>query len=275
LKTPAKSNHPHFLFFPGNTMPLQAPGILMVGHGTRQVAGQRQFLDLAAATATYLPGIPLEACFLELAEPTIEQALRQLATRCQSAIILPLLLFSAGHAKQDIPDEVQNVARQIDFPILGQVSALEHHPAVLQLSAIRFQEATSSAAATPDPLDTCLMMLGRGSSDREAVRAMRLFTYYRRALRQANAATTGFFAVAKPTVQQAFEYVHKKRSETNIVVQPHLLFDGQLWREAESLTLEYQALKPSRNWYIAQPLGADNALAKVLAQMALELIHQQ
>jgi sirohydrochlorin cobaltochelatase len=256
-------------------MPSHTPGILMVGHGTRQVAGQRQFLDLAAATASYLPGIPLEPCFLELAEPTIEQALRQLSSRCQSAIILPLLLFSAGHAKQDIPDEVQNIARQINFPILGQVSALEHHPAVLELSASRFQEAISSASAPLDPQDTCLLMLGRGSSDREAVRAMRLFTYYRRSFQQAVSATTGFFAVAKPTVQQAFEYVHRKRGETNVVVQPHLLFDGQLWREAEALTLEYHALNPMRKWFLAQPLGADHALAKVLAQMAIELIHQQ
>ncbi|MEY4565472.1 MAG: Sirohydrochlorin cobaltochelatase [Planctomycetota bacterium] len=256
-------------------MPLHSPGILMVGHGTRQVAGQRQFLDLAKATATYLPGIPLEACFLELAEPTIEQALHQLATRCQSAIILPLLLFSAGHAKQDIPDEVQNIAHQLKFPILGQVPALEHHPAVIQLSANRFQEAVASAATPPTPADTFLLMLGRGSSDREAVRAMRFFTYYRRLLRQANSATTGFFAVAKPSVKQAFEFAHQKRSQTSIVVQPHLLFDGQLWREAEALTLEYQTLNPSRNWYIAQPLGADDALAKVLAQMAIELIQKQ
>jgi sirohydrochlorin cobaltochelatase len=84
---PARSNH--------ESSP--TAGVLLVGHGTRSKQGQSQFLSLAEQVRQRL-NRPLEPAFLELAEPTIEQAVEQLvASRVDRLIVMPLLLFAGGN----------------------------------------------------------------------------------------------------------------------------------------------------------------------------------
>src|SRR5688500_8451642 len=107
---------------------MQALGYLLVGHGTRDAIGQAEFLQLAKLVAERA-SVPVEPCFLELAQPTIEEGLQRLAQRgVQRVLIIPLLLFTAGHAKQDVPEAVAAFAAPLGIEVLGQTAALENHP---------------------------------------------------------------------------------------------------------------------------------------------------
>ncbi len=56
----------------------QRPGLLLVGHGTRDPRGLAEFQTIARQVAELADGFLVEACYLELAEPSIAAAMRQL-----------------------------------------------------------------------------------------------------------------------------------------------------------------------------------------------------
>lgn len=82
-------------------------GLLVVGHGTRESAGLDEFRRLVGMLEAHLPQVPVEPCFLELAKPSIAEAAKRLVARgARHVRVLPTLLFTAGHAERDIPQQV-------------------------------------------------------------------------------------------------------------------------------------------------------------------------
>ncbi len=116
-------------------------GILVVGHGTRNKLGSAQLLRLVEHIRELIPQANVSGCFLELAEPDIAtgvQCLHEMG--CTSMVVVPVLLFTAAHAKADIPDAVQEHATRFGVHVLGQTPSLGTHPRVLELSKTRFEE---------------------------------------------------------------------------------------------------------------------------------------
>ena len=117
-------------------------GILVVGHGTRLPSGAQQLLELEMQIRLLLPGLPIQPSFLELAEPTISQAMSELAQQAvKQVLIVPILLFEAAHALSDIPDAVHQAANQEGISVMGQSLPLGTHAAALELSEFRFRQA--------------------------------------------------------------------------------------------------------------------------------------
>jgi protoheme ferro-lyase len=75
-------------------------GVVVVGHGTANRVGAAETKSVVAQVDAILPNIPVELGYLEVIEPTIEMAVERLAARgCKRVVALPILLFTAGHAK--------------------------------------------------------------------------------------------------------------------------------------------------------------------------------
>src|SRR5690606_655117 len=86
-------------------------GLLLVGHGTRSAAGTAEFRRTVGQVAALRPDWAVAGGFLELAEPTIPAAIDALAKQgVKRLIVMPLLLFAAGHARRDIPREIELAA---------------------------------------------------------------------------------------------------------------------------------------------------------------------
>ena len=128
-------------------------GVLVVGHGTRNPLGSAQLLRLVDHIRALLPMGRIAGCFLELAEPDIAAGVQELkGMGCSSLIVVPVLLFTAAHAKTDIPDAVAVHAKQLGLRVLGQTPSLGTHPRVLELSKNRFDEVVNlpKGAICPD-----------------------------------------------------------------------------------------------------------------------------
>ena len=98
---------------------------------------------------------------------------------------MPLVLFSAGHAKRDIPAALaQAIARNpgVDIELCPPLGC---HPAILELvaSTSTAGRRLSAGARTVSPDETLLILVGRGSSDAEAIAEMRRLADLRRAVR--------------------------------------------------------------------------------------------
>ena len=246
-------------------------GVLLVGHGTRDPSGLAEFADLAGRMQRALGEAPLESCFLELAEPDIQTGLARLVERSTGAVtIVPVLLFSAGHAKHDIPRELCRLAGSYAGVDLRMSRALECDPAILELSALRYREALS--AVGPDESDdTFLLLVGRGSRDTEATAEMLRFTALRRELTPVARAEACFVAMAEPNLNEGLSNALDSRCR-RIVVQPHLLFDGLLRSEIAQTVSAARARHPDREWVLAAHLGTHDLVIEALKHSIAEAL---
>jgi len=289
--------------------------VLVVGHGTRKPSGQQQLKELVEQMRRIEPSWRMEASFLELAEPTIEQAIEGLSAQgFRRILVVPILLFTAAHAKSDIPDAVSEFAAKHGITVVGQTPSLGTAREVIALSNRRYIEITSQAQERGCPEGHCgygypqacaevcpmrgksprrvaLAMVGRGTSDPEALAHMRRFTELAAEQRSLAWVSTGFFAGGVPSVDELLAQASALRPtdptssisssefSTNaicdtVVIQPHLLFEGELMDQLRARVRRWRQESPDREWVLARCLGADEALAGVFIEFIRSHISQ-
>jgi len=274
-------------------------GILVVGHGTRKPSGQAQLLHLVDQMRQAEPTWTIEPSFLELANPSISEGIAKLAqVQIRRIVVVPILLFSAAHAKSDIPDAVQASASEHQMSIVAQTPSLGTTDQVIALSNHRYREVAFESSERGCPEGHCgiglssacqvcpllgksyqriaLALVGRGTSDPDALAHMHRFTHLANLERSAPWVSTGFFAGGELTVDQlldqaAIAHVQGVACDT-VVVQPHLLFEGELMDQLRSKITRYSNRYPDRQWLLARCLGADEALARVFVSFVRSAI---
>ncbi|WP_033290532.1 sirohydrochlorin chelatase [Amycolatopsis jejuensis] len=108
------------------------PPLVAVAHGSRDprsAATVRALVDVVRAQA---PGLDVHEAFLDLSEPRVTEVLRGLYTQGhRAAVVVPLLLGSAFHARVDLPALVDEVTAECPgfriqvSDVLGADPALE------------------------------------------------------------------------------------------------------------------------------------------------------
>ena len=88
-------------------------GVMVCGHGSRDMEAITEFQSVAAGIATRLPQYPVASGFLEFAKPIIREGLDKLHQQGADHILaVPVMLFAAGHVKNDIPSVLNTYAVQ-------------------------------------------------------------------------------------------------------------------------------------------------------------------
>jgi sirohydrochlorin ferrochelatase len=77
--------------------------LLLVSHGSRDAAAQETTERVAAAVAAELVDVQVAVGYLELASPTVSEALDRLA---HAVVVQPLLFVPAYHATTDLPRQL-------------------------------------------------------------------------------------------------------------------------------------------------------------------------
>ncbi len=279
-------------------------GILLIGHGTRDPAGVREFLELAELVRQQAAPLPVAPCFLELAEPSIAAGVDSLVQQgVQRILVAPLLLFSAGHHQRDVPEAV--IAALAAHPGIStaQLPAFNDHPRLLALSQQRLCEARivsnvpvaehptgtqiagclgsnevspqwrnagGSLALNPShPTSSCnrlLLVVGRGSSDPAATGRLRDFAARRAGAAGVQIVLTCFVHGQRPTLAEGLALAAAS-SATTILVQPHLLFQGLVYQEIAA-AVERAAAMSAKVWQLAAPLGPDIEIARAVLELA-------
>jgi sirohydrochlorin cobaltochelatase len=261
-------------------------GLLLVGHGTRSATGTRQFLALAGRVARHLAPLPVELAFLELQQPDIDAAVGRLIERGIGRLVtLPLLLFAAGHAKRDIPRQVSAALAHRGRSEIESVQAshLGCHRELVELSRRRMEEAfehigsgqLSLTAASPTAdsseggpgsrrglvppagvpgSETCLLLVGRGSHDESATADMHEFARLRQRSLDSIKVEVAFLAMARPLLSEQLGNLGCQ-TYRRVIVQPHLLFDGDLVESIERHVAKAAARHRAQEWMVTPPLA--------------------
>jgi sirohydrochlorin ferrochelatase len=241
---------------------MNSPGLLIVGHGTRDPEGRAEFLATVEAIAALSPGAMVEPCFLELAEPTISAAIERLVERgvSETLTVVPLLLFAAGHAKSDIPSAVAAATAKHPRLRVAQAAPLGCHPALVELSKRRYLEAVQDLPAAPAS-ETLLLFVGRGSQDPGANAELARFARLRFEACPVGWLETCYTAMAEPSLERALPLVARLPFR-RVVVQPHLLFRGELLARIRETVARFAAEERQIEWVVAPHLGPDKLVAE-------------
>jgi sirohydrochlorin ferrochelatase len=87
--------------------------LVAVAHGSRDPRSAAAVRALVARISTEAPGLDVRVSFLDLSEPRVTDVLRGLhAEGHREAIVVPLLLGSAYHARVDLPSLVDGVTAE-------------------------------------------------------------------------------------------------------------------------------------------------------------------
>ncbi|MGI9471701.1 MAG: sirohydrochlorin chelatase [Rubripirellula sp.] len=239
-------------------------GVLLIGHGTRDAVGTEQFFELERRLAQRLGSTPVAAALLEFQRPSIPEGWNSLLSEgVQHVHVAPLLLFAAGHAKQDIPEVIRACVTATPSITHDQSRPVSRHPSIVELVVQRISNALGQISVAPER--TSVVMVGRGSHDPCAQADMRVLTEVVKQRLPVATVETAFYAMAEPKLPAVLNAVASSGRYDAVVVYPHLLFEGRLNQAIIRQTEEASALFPALTWRTAEYLGPNEQVADAIA----------
>ncbi|HLT01457.1 MAG TPA: sirohydrochlorin chelatase, partial [Geminicoccaceae bacterium] len=203
-------------------------GVMVCGHGSRDVDAVEEFQRLVRALARRLPEHPLESGFLEFARPILREGLDRLRRRgVDHVLAVPGMLFAAGHVKNDVPSVLNAYAAEHGIRIeFGRDLGID--PKLLAAARDRIEAALAPLDARPRE-ETLLAVIGRGTSDPDANGNVAKVARMLWEGMGFGWAEVGYSGVAHPRVDALLERA-ARLGFRRIVVFPYFLFTGVLVR---------------------------------------------
>ncbi|AQL43972.1 ferredoxin [Halorientalis sp. IM1011] len=236
--------------------------VLLVGHGSRREKSNEQVRELAAALEDRL-GVPVDAGFLELAEPAIPEAIAGLAATVSEVTVVPLSLFAASHVKNDVPLAVQQARAAHDGLTVNNGAHLGIHPAIVDLLDDRAAAIETDLGVDRTEDDVVAVVCARGSSDPDANGDVHKLARLLDEGRAFSRVEASFIGVTEPLLSESLHGIAKRRPDA-VVVIPYMLGDGVLTQRIRDHTDEFDEEYPYVDAAAGDPLGTDSRLLDVL-----------
>ena len=252
-------------------LPYQRP-LLMIGHGTRNERGRQTFVDFVEAYKKLDTSRPVIPCFLELTEPTIQEAVIACVEQGYTEITaLPILLFAARHNKFDVTNELDRSRSPYPQLSFNYGRHFGITPKIIELWRDRLAELDKPEhnPRNIDREDTVLLFVGRGSSDPDAngdvcklARIMWEGSGYK-------TVETCFIGITHPRLEPGFEraYLHQAK---RVIVLPYFLFTGTLMEKIFDITAQQEERHPEIDFACLPEMGIAPQLLEVIREREIE-----
>lgn len=205
------------------------PPLLVVGHGTRDDAGVKEFGAFVERLGERDPARTSAGGFIELSPPPLTDAVTRLREHGHDRLVaVPLMLVAAGHAKGDIPGALARERERHPGLRFVYGRPLGPHPMLLAL----LRERLAAALGDADPAGTTVLLVGRGSTDPDAnaeVAKMARLLWETSGVEGSRPAgvETAFVSLAPPGVPEGLARC-RALGARRVVVLPYFLFSGVL-----------------------------------------------
>jgi len=221
--------------------------VLLVGHGSKDPEGNKEFEDFARQAK-------MRYCMLDYVEPSLPNALALLSAEgITDLAVIPYFLFAGGHVKKDIPQLIHSARKR--YPNmnirLGQHLGLEK--ALLEVCAERLGETENKK----------VLLVGRGSLHAEPIRDMAMLAENLRTLTGNANIGHCFIALAPPDLPISIT-THRLNSNTPPIVIPYFLFTGILVKRITRIAQAYGS-------EVRPHLGAHEKLIYLLHQRTTQI----
>ncbi|MGX1805295.1 sirohydrochlorin chelatase [Nocardia sp. NPDC055321] len=241
---PVALRHRHF-----RSLAAPRPALVAVAHGSRDPRSAATMHAVVARIAAARPDLEVRLAFLDLSIPSIDQVVDEIAAAGHShAVVVPLLLGSAFHARVDLPELLAAAGDRHPHLRLTQADVLG--PDQRLIAALRDRVLEQLGDSNPDRPGIAVAAVGSSSAEanaRTAEVARRL------------GALTGWdteicFATTEPTVTEAVSAL-RERGANRVLVAPWFLAPGLLTDR-----LLHAAPEPVH----ARVIGAHRALTEIV-----------
>ena len=247
-------------------------GVMVCGHGSRDVQAVTEFESVAAGIRERLPQYDVESGFLEFATPVIRVGLEKLRGRGNElCLAVPGMLFAAGHAKNDIPSVLNTFEAEHPEMEIRYARELGIDEKLLRAAGARIRAALDAAGPDVPLHETMLVVVGRGASDPDAnsnvAKVMRMlwegFGF--------GWGETAYSGVTFPLVEPGLEHA-TRLGYRRIVVFPYFLFTGVLVKRIYEHTDLVAARHPEIEFVKAPYLNDHDAVLDAFAERVEETL---
>ena len=220
---------------------LRYPALVLTAHGSADPRSSAITHAVAEQIRRLRPWLDVRVAFCERSEPNLRDVLASLD---RPALVTPLLLASAYHARIDIPAMLDEAT----VPVL-QADTLGEDP---RLVAVLHQRLTE-LGLTPDP-DTGVLVVAVGSS--HAAANARTATLASALSDHGWARVEVGYATAQPSVADGIAAL-KRGGASRIVLAPWFIAPGRITDRVAATAAESGVA-------MAEPLGAHTAVAETV-----------
>jgi sirohydrochlorin cobaltochelatase len=245
-----------------------APALLIVGHGSRDPHGAREFHDLVGLVRRRNPSLTVDGGFIELSRPPISECVNRLAeSGARNVAAVPLTLLAAGHAKDDIPATLAREKMGHPEMSFSYGRALGIRPELFEL----MDERISTLLLEVEKGETAILIVGRGSSDPDAnsdlSKIARLF-YEGRPYPSVESA---YVSMTPPDVSKGLDRCLKLGAK-HVVVFSYFLFTGVLEERIREQSSAFAEANPGVEVRYAGYFGPDPRLADLVVERYTEAL---
>ncbi|RBO88357.1 sirohydrochlorin ferrochelatase [Nocardia puris] len=197
------------------------PALIAVAHGSRDPRSAATMAAVAAGIAAARPDLDVRLAFLDLSAPSVEQVVDAVAAEGHSeAIVVPLLLGSAFHARVDLPGLLDAARARHPRLTLTQADVLGPDPGLIGVLRDRV---IAAAGALEPGLGIAVAAVGSSS----AAANVRTATVARQLSALTGLPAEICFATTEPTVHEAITRL-RARGAGRVIVAPWFLAPGLL-----------------------------------------------
>lgn len=263
------------------TVQLNNANLVLAGHGSRDPDGAAEFERFAEDFKKRLPDTRITHGYLEFQQPSISESVLALAENTEGPIVVvPALLAAATHAKNDMPSLLRELRAQLPERDIRFAAVMDLHASLLRLCQLRIAEAEATSSQTVSRADTCLVVVGRGTSDPDANGEIAKLSRLLQEGMKFGSSITCYSGTAQPLVADGLKaaalLAHKR-----VIVMPYFLFDGvlvkRIYAAAEEIQRRHPELEVLSSVYVgnveSKAVDAQQVLSEVFAERAHEALH--
>ncbi|MCV7423974.1 sirohydrochlorin chelatase [Mycobacterium yunnanensis] len=223
------------------------PALILAAHGSADPRSPEVAHALAGRIRRLRPGLEVRAAFLEKSQPYVGDVLSDLARCGAPAVVVPMLLASAHHARVDLPAVIEESGATVEV-----AEALGEDPDLVTLLGQR----VTAAGAPADRRDVGVVVVAVGSSSAAANARTATLADALTARTRWAAVEVAFATGPHPTVAEAATRL-RSRGARRLVVAPWFLAHGRITDRVAATAAELGIP-------MAEPLGSHNLVAAAL-----------
>jgi sirohydrochlorin ferrochelatase len=240
--------------------------VLYVCHGSRVPEARDQAVSFIKRCMQKISAPIQEYCFLELAEPAMAEGFSRCVEQGASKIaVIPVLLLTAAHAKEDIPNELKRVAANFPGVEVRYGRPIGVHKAMVEILTEKLGKTRKEVDG-----DSLVLLVGRGSSDPDSKKDLNLIGRQLEHKLAGAEVKTCFLTGASPKLPEALSMA-VQGEKTKVFIIPYLLFTGILMRGIERAIVDYAA--DGKQFILCEYLGYHNNIEEILQERAEEALN--
>ena len=232
--------------------------ILLLGHGSRDPAAQEEFERFVVFFKEW-SGFPrISSGYLELAEPSIPEAIDRAAAEGPERIwIYPLFLFPGRHVLTDLPHLLSEAGARHRKIAIYFSEAMHRHPKLLELAKIRIGPVPTEAGRS------AVLVVAHGSNESMGIEAVERFAARLKPMFPGAHFLPCFSEIALPSIQETLARC-VTMGITSIVLFPCVLFAGRVLQGIHAKVEKLREAYPTLSIRMADYFGVHPLLAEIV-----------